>query len=443
MPATKSIIIFVWLITFSSLAQSQTLEKEVDSLYQISVNSEDPVVLRALITKSRQWLDRARVAQNGDHVSKAYLSLSRAYFLLGDEAEALKLYKLYMIESNQQALDSLNSLTSRKMQTYEHEVKALIKVQDDLETENSELKAEKDELFTKNTYIYYGLMALAVLSAILILVWFRTNSTNRSEASTVLEEEDDNEDSQLDLESINDQLSGMIDEMDEGQLDTITGLSSHFILNLPLKQAGGDGFWIWHNEEFSVFALFSAPMTGTPGFLFNQLVRHSLDDLVANQGLRAPSLLLTQLELKLKENQLNDIPDNGLSIGLASFDTKNELVDYAAAQMSMFVQQESEVSHFSGDTHPLLSSARQKGYFSTERVDLKMATKLIFNTDGLAQQIGGKELKPFGAKSVKNAVQEMINQPFSEQSAIIEKLHLSWRGGLAQTDDILMVGMEF
>ena len=58
-----------------------------------------------------------------------------------------------MLENTQRAQDSLNTLSARQIQTYEHEVKALLSIQEELEDQNASLKADQDELFTKNTYI--------------------------------------------------------------------------------------------------------------------------------------------------------------------------------------------------------------------------------------------------------------------------------------------------
>ena len=439
---TRLVLSIGFMLCSLADASAQELEQQVDSLYRISLNSEDPVAINKLIIKSRQWLEEARKDQKNSDIAKAYLSLSKGHFLLGEQNEALKFFKLYMIESNQQSMDSVNSLSSRKIQTYEHEVKALLKIQEELEKENTSLKEEKQVLFTKNTYIHYSLLLIACLIiAIPVVYFFKKNKKSKVDIPEAEKTEPSGE-SNSDLLTVSDEISVLIDDTEEVEIATIPRINDYFLLLLPQGKVGGDGIWQFSDTDCSIFAIYDAPLGGTPGFLFGKLVQRLLNEMVVTDNIKAPSLLLTHLEQKLKRSQLPEL-DHGLAIGICSFDNNNRYVDYAAAKLSLFCYQENEVRHFSGDTYPLLSSARQKGYFSTERIDLSKSTNLIFASDGFAMQLGGKETKTFGQKSMKQAIEEVIRQPMAEQKAILHKLHNSWKGSNPQNEDILIVGMKF
>ena len=65
------------------------------------------------------------------------------------------------------------------------------------------------------------------------------------------------------------------------------------------------------------------------------------------------------------------------------------------------------------------------------------------STDGFWNQTGGHDKLAFKQSGFEKALITMANQAFEDQEFIIGKLFNNWKGSGAQTDDVLVLGLEF
>ena len=63
-------------------------------------------------------------------------------------------------------------------------------------------------------------------------------------------------------------------------------------------------------------------------------------------------------------------------------------------------------------------------------------------TDGYADQFGGPKGKKFKYKNLKNLLISMHQQPFKEQKNRAKETINTWKDGLEQVDDILLIGFK-
>lgn len=454
---TKLFHIFVCFILLSSiynpvLGQSQALKPQIDSLYHLSQTSGDTFYTDQLIRLTRNWLQQARVEQNSLNVAEAYLILARAEFKLGNETEALKLFKLHIVELNQHKLDSVNSLSARRINTYENEVKALMEIQDELESENQVLKERQHELYEANTYIYYGLIIIVVI-IIMVSLYRRKKikSALKQDIETTIPDEEDNDDDSSSIfseehwtekQQFNDQLTSVLDTTEAINLDRIKLVKQSFLFYRPKLLSGGDAVWTNKQQDLTIIAILDAPGEGPDGALYANVVKKTLFQLVSKDQTTAPSLILTQLEARLKDMDL-DQNDGELSIGICTLDHTHKHLDFAGANISCYVLLEDEFRRVDGDKYSLFSNERQMGYFSTERIAIQKGLQLLMATDGFANQLGGKAKAAFGLDALDKAILSMTGQKLEAQNEIFKKLLKNWSGPMPQTDDIIILSLKF
>lgn len=70
-------------------------------------------------------------------------------------------------------------------------------------------------------------------------------------------------------------------------------------------------------------------------------------------------------------------------------------------------------------------------------------TRLFMATDGIESQPGGAQGKALGSVGLRRWLRDTSVLPLSAQAGAIEGLWSDWIDGRSQTDDVLMVGVEF
>jgi len=63
-------------------------------------------------------------------------------------------------------------------------------------------------------------------------------------------------------------------------------------------------------------------------------------------------------------------------------------------------------------------------------------------SDGLQDQLGGKDCRKFLLRQLINTLVEIHNDPLKEQCIALEQTIIAWRGGTPQIDDMTMVGIR-
>ena len=443
------------LLLFILTAHAQPIKDKLDSLHSLVLNDNSQATNATTLQEVKLLLQEAKSRQQRHRVADAYILLAKISFNLNNEAEALKYFKLYMAETNQLRLDYSSAQTYKRLATYENEVKALLQVQDELEDANKQLNDEKEALLQKNTFIYYGLISSIIIGLIIIFLSKRrskkskqgssreasTSSTSMSLNHAEFEKKIEILEQEL---QYNDLLTEQLEEKEQQQLKYLKYVKSTFVFNNPKKITGGDGLWFYSKKEKSIVVVFDVPEFGASGALLASILKTMLNELVEESQSLAPALILTQIEDKLQQKKLaKSVPSEGIKLGVCTIDNVLMSVDYASADFSMYIVEQDKLNRYDGDVYPLLSPEREQGYFKTERVKIGKKTKLYMSTDGFWNQTGGHDKLAFKQSGFEKALITMANQAFEDQEFIIGKLFNNWKGSGAQTDDVLVLGLEF
>ena len=112
-----------------------------------------------------------------------------------------------------------------------------------------------------------------------------------------------------------------------------------------------------------------------------------------------------------------------------------------ANQSALFVHN-GDVMRLKGDSNPIGNYVREKEHFTTIEKATTSGDAVYVFSDGIQDQLGGKEIRKFSLKKIMQLVGDNHALPMPQQMQIITSALDKWAGELAQVDDRLLIGVR-
>ena len=158
-----------------------------------------------------------------------------------------------------------------------------------------------------------------------------------------------------------------------------------------------------------------------------------------------------------KKSEIQD----GMDIALCCIDSINSTLKYAGAHRPLYIirrnndfeniQNSPDVQVvkkgdftlliLKGDAQPISIFKKSKP-FKSHGLPLLKGDKLYMFSDGIIDQFGGEHNAKFNLPNFQDLLFDVQNESFEKQKEVIEKIFYDWKKDLAQTDDVLIIGME-
>ncbi len=239
-----------------------------------------------------------------------------------------------------------------------------------------------------------------------------------------------------------------------------------FVIYKPRDVISGDFFWTTHlkNAPFvpqkgfdssSLKVIIVADCTGhgvSGAFLTLIGITH-INDIIKAKDIHQPHLILQELDalvsISLHENNTNDQVRDGMDIGVMVFDEIHKKLYFAGAKQSLYVLREKELIRIQGNNYTIdgrtnLQATTKK--FDLHCMDFYPNDVLYMYTDGAQDQFGGYDDKgqshKLTSRKFKNLLLETQSKDLEDQKKCLQEELQKWRGTLAQTDDVLIIGMR-
>ncbi len=171
-----------------------------------------------------------------------------------------------------------------------------------------------------------------------------------------------------------------------------------------------------------------------------------LKDAVNNTDLYAPAEIMDKLNegvastlhVGITEKQTKD----GMDMTLCALDLKKLKLEFAAAFNPLYIIRDGELIQHKADKFPVGAFIGEKRKFTNNTIELKKGDMVYIFSDGYADQFGGPRGKKFMAGNFRNLLLDASKLPANEQRHKLNETIESWRGGLEQVDDILIIGIK-
>jgi serine phosphatase RsbU (regulator of sigma subunit) len=304
----------------------------------------------------------------------------------------------------------------------------------------------------------YLLYVLAFAASIALSVWLAVGRIRRQKeklehivtlrTAEVLEQKNEVEKQKQIVEEHQKEMVDSITyakRLQEAILPSLTLIHQHlpqsFVMYRPKDIVAGDFYWM-HTEGDTIW-IAAADCTGhgVPGALVSIVCSNAMNRAVKEFGLKDTGAILdkvTELVLETFEKGGHEIKD-GMDISLLSINRTSRQVNWSGAHNPLWIVKDGNLTEIKANKQPIGKSEHSIP-FSTHTFPMEDGMTLYLITDGYADQFGMQD-KKLMKKKFKELVLSIQNQSIAEQGRFLNEHHDTWKGEMAQTDDVTVIGI--
>lgn len=421
-------------------------------LAEINLDKNNP---SKTIEYAQEALRLAKKLQIRSMEKEAHQLLSKAYEKLKKPAEALDHFRKFVYLK-----DSLFSIDQSK-ELVRQELEFNFAQQQEkqrIEQEKKEEKARTESRKQRNIILSAG-AALVILSLLLGFSIWQYRLKNRSKQELEL--------TNAKLNTKNEELEeskGIIEIQHREITDSIryarqiqyailpsnTDLKEYFadafVIFKPKDVISGDFYWATSIDNKTILATVDCTGHGVPGGFMSMLGISLLNELVIEQGIVSPSLLLHKLREKviasLRQKGQEGEQKDGMDMTVCVFDKKTSMLTYASANHVFYLASEKEIVEYKGDRHPVGIFGDELLPFHEFTIPIKKGDRIYTFTDGFPDQFGGPKGKKYKYQQLKDKISSVQAEKLDEQGNLLDSDFTNWQGALEQIDDVTVIGVE-
>jgi ligand-binding sensor domain-containing protein/serine phosphatase RsbU (regulator of sigma subunit) len=301
---------------------------------------------------------------------------------------------------------------------------------------------------------WWFILAAFALIVVIVVMYIKIREQNLITEKIVLEEKVKERTAEVvlksrEIEEKNKDITASIryaERIQRAMLPKEDTFEETFVLFMPKDIVSGDFYWMYDNGDWQFIAVVDCTGHGVPGAFMSIIGHNSLNKVVREYGLTRPSAIVDQLNnevmkalMQRHEKAIND----GMDLALIAFNKKNFTLEFAGAYNPLYVVRKGEVFVYKGDRFPIgMTTMDEKKNFTNQPVDIRPGDMIYMCSDGYADQFGSADVKKYKSGNVKKLLSTIWNLPVNEQKVRLENEILTWKGDLAQVDDILFIGTK-
>lgn len=221
-------------------------------------------------------------------------------------------------------------------------------------------------------------------------------------------------------------------------------LPDYFIFFQPKDVVSGDFYWMLNKNECTYVVTADCTGHGVPGAFMSMMGINLLNDIVMGRNTSNPGLILDIMREEIIHN-LNpegavEESKDGMDMVLCKFDLKNNILEFAAANNSLYLLRDGKLTEYPGDKMPV--GVGSIGSFTKQTLQLQKGDKVYTFTDGFPDQFGGPKGKKYKYKQLEELLRVHAAAPMAQQQQILQNTFDTWKGSLDQVDDVLVMGIS-
>jgi serine phosphatase RsbU (regulator of sigma subunit) len=184
---------------------------------------------------------------------------------------------------------------------------------------------------------------------------------------------------------------------------------------------------------------------GVPGAFMSMLGDAFLNQIVNLQKITQPAKILDELHNLVRTTLQQETTENndGMDAAIIMIDRATQTMQYAGAKNPLIYIQDGKIEKVNGDLKSIGGIQKEDvRTFTCHEIDISKPTTIYIYSDGYQDQFGGDSGRKFMAKRFRELLVENANLPFAEQSNILYKRFVEWRGNTIQMDDTTILGVK-
>lgn len=363
--------------------------------------------------------------------------------------------------------DSLSEIIENKVfdQFYKNSSKAKQKFLESIR-ENESIKRHPVQFKTKNGHKFYGVANVTVwydnhnnpqgLEGIIAntteLYKLQRELSFKNEILNISLELTNNQKSEL--EKTHKNLTDNIDyakTIQESLLPSIEIFGMYFnqffLIYKPKDVVSGDFYYLNKVNNNLIFAVGDCTGHGVTGAFMTILSISYLHQIVLESEQINAADVLNRLRMFIKQTFRNfgNENNNGLDFNFCSIALKTNLLQYAGANLPLFIYRNGSLIEFAAVRNPIGHYLNEIS-FKQHEFYLQNNDNIYLFSDGYKDQITNNseiKLKKFGILRFRKILQEIQIHDFQKQKEILENSFSKWKGSEEQIDDITVLGINW
>jgi serine phosphatase RsbU (regulator of sigma subunit) len=227
-------------------------------------------------------------------------------------------------------------------------------------------------------------------------------------------------------------------------------LPNFFVFYKPKDVLSGDFYWFSQLGNFSVVAAVDCTGHGIPGAIMSVIGYNLLGNIVNEQKIVEPSIILQELDARLIEilqRESKDADDymtlrDGMDMSLIVIDHKKRKLTFSGANRPMYLIRDMQIIEYAGSRAPIGDTLVKRKEYSEIELPIQTGDRLYMFTDGIVDQFGGQQGRKYTAKRLKEFLIGIQHLPIGEQVERLEQEFQNWKNDNPQTDDICFLGLQ-
>jgi serine phosphatase RsbU (regulator of sigma subunit) len=299
--------------------------------------------------------------------------------------------------------------------------------------------------FYKSKWFYYlSITIILLVSVIFVLLRFRSNQRKQKRLEEIIQQR---------TAEIQEKRAELLDSISYAERiqkaifvgeDILQGsIPKSFILYKPKDKVSGDFYWIGKYKDLLIVFAGDCTGHGVPGAMLSIVGTSLLNKIVYEENSFMPGEILTRLnylfynQLSLKETNIRD----GMDASILTVNLHNHTAHFSAAKNDACYFVNNELIELKAERR----SIGETDNTVFESISIPPGTDRCFYlfSDGVKDQFGGPKQKKLSSKRFKQILHQACSLPIEEQHKFIFDSIASWKAGMPQTDDMLVIGLKF
>ena len=225
-------------------------------------------------------------------------------------------------------------------------------------------------------------------------------------------------------------------------------LPNSFVFYQPRDIVSGDFYWLGKQENKTIVIAADSTGHGVPGAFMSLIGTKLLDHIILEKNITSPAEILKLLDHGVEKSlnsgtSLDSQMNDGMDIAICVIDHQNKKVTFSGAHNPMFIVHQNGTELIKGDKMPIGSSHHyEHKQFTEHEYNFSGGERIYLYSDGFVDQFGGDEARKYYPKRFRAFLEEIAFTPINEQKNLLQEEFQSWKRNYAQTDDLLVIGLE-
>ena len=227
--------------------------------------------------------------------------------------------------------------------------------------------------------------------------------------------------------------------------ELLSDLKGGMVFFRPRDIVSGDFYWSAEVDGKQIMVIADCTGHGVPGAFMTVMGATFLEEIVKAQGITDPGQILHRLDERViqavtsKGNQSQD----GMDVAILVLDKGGAQVHFAGAKNPLLAIGPSGTTYTKGSVFPIGNlKLKKEKTFLTHNFPWEPGTRFYMYSDGYQDQFGGQENRKFLTRHFRDMLCTISSMPWQKQRDHLDQTLQNWQGKEAQTDDILVVGLE-